>query len=126
MKDINTFRGLQRDTLNLVEGEYATLLNGVFDGVDEGTFTLSNEMSNVLSSKFKEGFKVINVTPDPFSDTTYFFLVNPETGDGEFGKIKGTRNYVSIEDPLNSCDACNNSYDLNEPLEEQEQVELDN
>jgi hypothetical protein len=125
LKDINTFRGLQRDTLNLVEGEYATLLNGVFDGVDEGTFTLSNEMSNVLSSKFKEGFKVIGVTPDPFSDTTYFFLVNPETGTGEFGKIKGTRNYINIEDALNSCDECNNSYDLNEPLEEQDQLELD-
>jgi len=125
LKDINTFRGLQRDTLNLVEGEYATLLNGVFDGVDEGTFTLSNEMSNVLSSKFKEGFKVINATPDPFSDTTYFFLVNPTTGTGEFGKIKGNRNYQNIDDPLRSCDTCNNSYDLSEPLEEQNQVELD-
>jgi len=125
LKDINIFRGLQRDTLNLTEGEYTTLLNGVFDGVDEGTFTLSNEMSNVLSSKFKEGFKVINVTPDPFSDTTYFFLVNPQTGTGEFGKIKGNRNYQNIEDPLRDCDTCNNSYDLSEPLEEQTQLELD-
>ena len=125
MKDINILRGLQRDTLNLTEGEYTTLLNGIFDGVDEGTFTLSNEMSNVLSSKFKEGFKVINVTPDPYSNTTYFFLINLTTGTGEFGRIKGTRNYVNIEDTLKDCDECNNSYNLSEPLEEQNQLELD-
>ena len=88
MKDINTFRGLQRDTLNLVEGEYATLLNGVFDGVDEGTFTLSNEMSNVLSSKFKEGFKdnVKNLIEDSLNKVNDRFKLEIPFGcDVQFG-----------------------------------------
>lgn len=117
-------KGLNRDTLARGEGEYSTLLNGVFDAVDEGTFTLTNEMSNILSSKFKSGFKVINATPDNFSDTTYFFLVNPQTGIGEFGQIKTVQQYVNIDDPLNDCSECIDKYDFATPLEEQEQTEL--
>jgi len=117
-------KGLNRDTLAMGEGEYSTLLNGLFDAVDEGTFMLTNEMSNVLSSKFKSGFKVINATPDNFSNTTYFFLVNPQTGEGEFGQIKLLQQYTDIEDPLRECDECVNTYDFAVPLEEQTQVAL--
>jgi hypothetical protein len=117
-------KGLNRDTLARGEGEYSTLLNGVFDAVDEGTFTLTNEMSNILSSKFKIGFKVINATPDNFSDTTYFFLVNPQTGVGELGQIKTVQQYVNVDDPLNECSECADKYDFALPLEGQTQVAL--
>jgi len=117
-------KGLNRDTLAMGEGEYSTLLNGLFDAVDEGTFMLTNEMSNILSSKFKSGFKVINATPDNFSNTTYFFLVNPQTGEGEFGQIRMLQQYANIEDPLSSCSECPNVYDFALPLEEQTQVAL--
>jgi len=117
-------KGLNRDTLAMGDGEYSTLLNGLFDAVDEGTFMLTNEMSNILSSKFKSGFKVINATPDNFSNTTYFFLVNPTTGDGEFGQIKMLQQYTNIEDPLNDCSDCVDVYDFALPLEEQTQVAL--
>lgn len=117
-------KGLNRDTLAMGEGEYSTLLNGIFDAVDEGTFMLTNEMSNILSSKFKSGFKVINATPDNFSNTTYFFLVNPQTGVGEFGQIKTLQQYVNVDDPLNNCSECIDKYDFATPLEEQTQVAL--
>lgn len=117
-------KGLNRDTLAMGEGEYSTLVNGLFDSVDEGTFMLTNEMSNILSSKFKSGFKVINATSDTFSNTTYFFLVNPQTGVGEFGQIKLLQQYSNIDDPLNTCDECGKTYDFALPLEQQTQTAL--
>jgi hypothetical protein len=117
-------KGLNRDTLAMGEGEYSTLINGLFDASDEGTFMLTNEMSNVLSSKFKSGFKVINATSDTFSDTTYFFLVNPQTGTGEFGQIKLLQQYANVNDPISTCDDCGNTYDFAIPLEQQTQTAL--
>jgi len=122
---INVFqKGLQRDNHLLGEAEYSTLLNGLFDAVDEGTFSLTNEMSNVLSSKFKEGFKVIHGVNDIYSNNTYFFLVNPTTGVGEFGQIKNTQTYQNLDDVERDCEGCLKPLDLAEPLENQTQAEL--
>lgn len=117
-------KGLNRGQYNLGEADYSTLLNGVFDGMDTGEFSLSNEMSNLLSSKFKDGFKVINATNDPYSNSTYFFLVNPETGVGEYGRIKNTQQVQNLEDTLNECPSCTEVLDLATPLEDIEQEEL--
>jgi len=119
-------RALNRDQVNLGESDYSTLLNGLFDGIDGGTFTLTNEMSNILSSKFKEGFKVINATNDVYSNNTYFFLVNPANGIGEIGQIKNTQQVVNIEDTVSDCQGCVEHLDLAEPLENQIQTELNN
>jgi hypothetical protein len=43
-------------------------------------FSLSNEQSNLLATKFKEGYKVIGRKSDTNSNSTYFFLVNLNTG----------------------------------------------
>lgn len=117
-------RGLNRDQYNLGEADYSTLLNGLFDGTDGGTFTLTNEMSNLLSSRFKSGFKVIHGTNDIYSNTTYFFLVNPVTGVGEFGQIKNTQQVQNIEDIERECNDCLKYLDLAEPLENTVQTQL--
>lgn len=117
-------RGLNRDQYNLGEADYSTLLNGLFDGIDGGSFTLTNEMSNVLSSKFKTGFKVIHAINDVYSNTTYFFLVNPTTNVGEFGQIKNIQQVQNIEDISHDCGDCLQYFDLAEPLENQTQTEL--
>nr|DAI89467.1 MAG TPA: stabilization protein [Caudoviricetes sp.] len=117
-------RGLNRDQYNLGEADYSTLLNGLFDGIDGGSFTLTNEMSNLLSSRFKAGFKVINGTNDIYSNATYFFLVNPVTGVGEFGQIKNVQQVQNIEDVQNNCEGCIKYLDLAEPLEDIVQTEL--
>lgn len=117
-------KGLNREQHNLGESDYSTLLNGLFDGLDSATFSLTNEMSNLLSTRFKDGFKVINATSDIYSNTTYFFLVNPATGAGEFGQIRNIQQVQNIDDALSQCDTCGNLYDLAEPLEDQEQVPL--
>lgn len=117
-------RGLNRDQYNLGEADYSTLLNGLFDGIDGGSFTLTNEMSNILSSKFKLGFKVIHAVNDIYSNTTYFFLVNPTTNVGEFGQIKNIQQVQNIEDVPYDCGDCLQYFDLAEPLENQTQVAL--
>ena len=117
-------RGLNRNHINIGEADYSTLLNGLFDGLDSGDFIITNEMSNLLSSRFKEGFKVINATNDPYSNITYFFLVNPQTGVGEFGQIKNMQQVDNLEDIDLDCDTCYPIKELAEPLETLEQVEL--
>ncbi len=117
-------RALNRDQNNLGESDYSTLLNGLFDGIDGGTFTLTNEMSNLLSSKFKEGFKVISATNDVYSSNTYFFLVNPTNGVGELGQIRNIQQVTNVEDIPSDCQGCVEFLDLAEPLEDQVQSEL--
>jgi hypothetical protein len=117
-------RGLNRNHINVGEADYSTLLNGLFDGLDSGDFVITNEMSNLLSSKFKEGFVVIHAANDPYSNTTYFLLTNPTTGVGEFGQIKNTQQVDNLEDIDLDCDTCYPIKELAEPLETLNQVEL--
>ena len=117
-------KALNRDQNNLGESDYSTLLNGLFDGIDGGSFSLTNEMSNLLSSKFKQGFKVINATNDIHSNTTYFFIVNPISGIGEIGQIKNIQQVINLEDTLSTCVGCVKYLDLAQPLETQTQTEL--
>src|SRR3990172_317475 len=85
-------KGLNKDNWSLGEADYVHLQNGNFDNFDGGTFTLTNEMSNILSSKFKTGFKVIGFINDLNTENTYFFLTNPTTKVSEFGVIKSNQN----------------------------------
>jgi hypothetical protein len=117
-------KGLNRDSWALGEADYTHLQNGNFDSFDGGTFTLTNEMSNILSSKFKEGFKVIGFKNDINSNNTYFFLVNPETGVGEFGYIKSNQNNNDLEDLTVDCGDCTEIKELATPLEDIVQIEL--
>lgn len=122
---INTpAKGLNRDSWALNEADYVHLQNGNFDNFDGGTFTLTNEMSNILSSKFKLGFKVIGFKNDLNTENTYFFLVNPTTGVGEFGVIKSNQLNSDLEDLTSGCDECLEIRELSTPLEDLEQVEL--
>ena len=117
-------KGLNRDQYNLGESDYHTLLNGLFDATDTGTFSLTNEMSNLLSSRFKEGFKVIYGINDINSSNTYFFLVNPSNGVGEFGVIHNIQNVVNAQDIPSDCPGCLEYLQVATPLENSIQVEL--
>ena len=92
---------------------------------ENGEFlVLKNEKSNILASKFKEGFKVIHAVNDIDTTNTYFFLVNPTTGVGEFGIIENNQSVPNLEDTLVACGDCSYYNELSEPLEELEQVAL--
>ena len=105
-------RGMNRNTAPyLLEGmEYLFALNSNIQDDETSVINITNEESNVLAVKFKEGFKVIGKKNDILSKATYFFLVNPETEESELGVIRN--NQIEQPDILD---------DLEEPLENVEQ-----
>lgn len=105
-------RGMNRNTAPyLLEGmEYLFALNTNIQDGETTVINLTNEESNILANKFKEGFKVIGKKNDIITKGTYFFLVNPETEESEFGIIKG--NQIEQAQILD---------DLDRPLEEVDQ-----
>lgn len=115
--------GMDKDThpTMLNESKYTHAKNANVENESGGFLSLTTEQSNILASKFKEGFKVIHANNDINSNNTYFFLVNPETGVGEFGVIEGNQLTPDLQDTPNECENC---YNLSEPLENQEQAEL--
>lgn len=110
----------------LSEGEFAFQLNG--NSYDEGgeKFNLTDEHSNILATKFKDGFKFIGGKNHVVREKTYIFLTNPTTGVSEIGCIRNTTDFVTIDDTeqLGGCTDCNNDFINVEapPLEEQTQV----
>jgi hypothetical protein len=74
------------DPSTLKEGQFSILLNGSITNADS-FLILSNEQSNLLYTRFKEGYKVIGTNIVPSLSTTFIFLTNPLTGDSEIGYI---------------------------------------
>ena len=119
--------GMSRSrSINLLEeNAYTFMLNG--QSVDESgnKLTLSNEHSNILASRFKEGFVVSGFGTDIVADKTYFLLLNPTTNVSEFGVIhnKRTFNETQLDPPgENPCTDCDNYNTLSTPLEDIDQL----
>lgn len=106
-------KGMNRNTAPyLLQGmEYLFALNTNIQDDDTSVINVTNEESNILAAKFKDGFKVIGKKNDIISKGTYFFLVNPETKESEFGIIRN--NQIEQTDILD---------ELETPLEEVEQT----
>ena len=70
---------------SLKEGEFSLLLNGRIQTVSGNILMVSNDSSNLLATRFKEGFKVIGTYIVPSLSITFFFLTNPSTNESEIG-----------------------------------------
>jgi hypothetical protein len=118
--------GMDKDTHPslLDEAKYTHAKNANIENETGGFMNLSTEHSNILASKFKNGFRVIHAQNDINSNNTYFFLVNPTTGTGEFGVIENTQNVLNLEDLTVDCGDCNQINELSTPLEEITQTSL--
>ena len=118
--------GMDKDTHPslLDEAKYTHAKNANIENESGGLMNLSTEHSNILASKFKEGFRVIHAQNDINSNNTYFFLVNPTTGTGEFGVIENTQNILNLEDLTVDCGDCHQINELSTPLEEINQTSL--
>ena len=118
--------GMDKDTHPslLDEAKYTHAKNANIENESGGLMNLSTEHSNILASKFKEGFRVIHAQNDINSNNTYFFLVNPTTGTGEFGVIENTQNVLNLEDLTVDCGDCHQINELSTPLEEINQTPL--
>src|SRR5690554_3603210 len=83
-----------RSTYLMEESVYTFMMNG--QSVDESgnQFTLSNEHSNILANKFKDGYKVVGHKSSIINKKTYFFLHNPQTELSEIGYINNDKSFV--------------------------------
>ena len=90
--------GMNKDShpTSLDEKAYVHALNANYEGQDGDLVNLQNEESNILCSKFKDGFLVIGYQKDITADRTYFFLTNPTTGESEIGFIDELETQLSF------------------------------
>lgn len=118
--------GMDSDThpSGLTEMQYTYAKNLNLENESGNTLNASSEHSNILATKFKEGFKVIHAVNDIDTTDTYFFLVNPTTGVGEFGVVENNQDTNDLEDLYINCDECHTIKQLAEPLETINQVAL--
>lgn len=101
----------------LKEGEFPLAVNGILQSVNGNFAMISNDHSNILATKFKDGFKVIGVNYVPSISTTFFFLVNPVTGESEIGFIYDSSNQDK-PDASSPCATCNYQIVEDTPLEQ--------
>lgn len=73
--------------------EYTHAKNSNFSNETGNGWLIQNEHSNILASKFKEGFVVVGYKNDIFLDRTFYFLNNPSTEVSEIGVIKQNQSF---------------------------------
>ena len=120
-KDISHGKsGMNKDThpSSLQANEYTFALNSNMSDLSGNEYNLQNEHSNILCSRFKDGYKVIGFVKDHDIDRTYFFLTNPTTKESEIGFIDINLNTPDLEDLTAACD-CDVVNKLSTPLEDQ-------
>lgn len=83
---------------------------------------LTNEESNLLSSRLKENYKVVGRKYFFNIKKTFLLLTNPETGFSEIGYITDEHNLPNLEDTTVECNNCNTTDTMPEPLENTEQT----
>lgn len=106
----------------LDQQEYTYALNSNVEGSNGDTYSVTNEHSNVLASKFKDGYKVVGFKNDIKLDKTFFFLTNESTGISEFGEIVNKKTLPETLDNQSDCGGCENSNNLSLELENTIQV----
>lgn len=118
--------GMDSDThpSGLTETQYSYAKNMNLENESGNSLNASSEHSNILATKFKNGFKVIHAVNDIDTTNTYFFLVNPSTGVGEFGVVENNQNVNDLQDITIDCENCHQVKELADPLETIEQIAL--
>ena len=113
--------------ISLKESQYPYALNAAIESNSQNGdfFTLQNEGSNVLTTQFPAGFRVIKQLPVHEQNRTLFFLVNPTTNKSIIGEIIDC-NYDDDTDDLNTyggCDTCSHPVQRETtPLEQKTQT----
>ena len=117
-------KGMNTDTSpsEMQSNSYSFALNANYEDSSGNLINLQNEHSNILCSKFNDGFVVIGFEVDIVTGRTYYFLVNPTTNCSEIGVIKNLESIDEAEDTLAQC-GCNAQNILAEGLETAEQIE---
>jgi hypothetical protein len=117
--------GMNRDSTpsEVAQTEYIFALNTVTDTFYGDSLKASNESSNLLASRFKDGYKVVGFKRDVLSNNTYMFLTNPKTGFSEIGVLKNIDDVDEGSDVELLC-GCDIKKILDTPLELKQQIEI--
>ena len=117
--------GMNRDMSSdsLQNQMYTIALNMNIENESGNLLKLKSEHSNILASKFKNGYKVIGYETDINTGSTYFFLTNPTTNISEIGAIQNNSNIDLMSDVETQCSGCDFKRVLSEPLEDTVQTE---
>jgi hypothetical protein len=108
----------------LKPNEYGLMVNGGIFSFNNTSFQVTNEPSNLLTSRLK-GFKVVGTNLVAALGMTFYFLTNPETGESEIGYIYDQSNLDS-EDRTSYCSECNTPLVEDTPLENKTPTETTN
>jgi hypothetical protein len=100
----------------LKEGQFLILVNGNIQAVDGNFAMITNDSSNLLGTRFKEGFKVIGTNVVPSLSTTFFFLYSPITLESEIGFLFDTSSPDKPDAIADQC--CENQIVESTPLEQ--------
>lgn len=100
----------------LKEGQFLILINGNIQAVDGNFAMITNDSSNLLGTRFKEGFKVIGTNVVPSLSTTFFFLHSPITEESEIGFLFDTSSPDKPDAISDQC--CENQIVESTPLEQ--------
>ena len=100
----------------LKEGQFLILVNGNIQAVDGNFAMITNDSSNLLGTRFKEGFKVIGTNVVPSLSTTFFFLHSPITEESEIGFLFDTSSPDKPDAISDQC--CENQIVESTPLEQ--------
>ena len=100
----------------LKEGQFLILVNGNIQAVDGNFAMITNDSSNLLGTRFKEGFKVIGTNVVPSLSTTFFFLYSPITEESEIGFLFDTSSPDKPDAIADQC--CENQIVESTPLEQ--------
>ena len=106
----------------LKETEFSLLVNGNIQSVSNTFSRVTNELSNILCTRFKPGFKVVNVQPVISLNLTFFFLTHPDTKESEIGIVYNQFNKDNPDREL-KCKDCVKSSVEDTPLEQVDQEE---
>lgn len=112
-------KGMNTDThpSHLGESDYIYALNSTIEDYTGSFAMMGNEPSNLLCTRFKEGYKVAGFRSSFVENIVYFWLANPTNGRSEIGFIKGAPQTVSTEDLEVEC-GCDIIRLLDSPLED--------
>ena len=102
----------------LSESSYIYALNTALEDFSGNGFPmLQNEPSNLLCTKFKDGYKVVGFKTSIVENKVYFFLTHPEEKRSEIGFIQGTPQIINTTDIETQC-GCDIVKLLDIPLED--------
>lgn len=102
----------------LSESSYIYALNTALEDFSGNGFPmLQNEPSNLLCTKFKDGYKVVGFKTSIVENKVYFFLTHPEEKRSEIGFIQGTPQIINTTDIETQC-GCDIVKLLDVPLED--------